>query len=1726
MNRQLEERIVAMYFDNKDFEKNAKQTIDTLGQLKDSLNIQESAAKGFDVFEKINKAMNMDKINQGVTKMKNSLSSMKNVFKKIFEIGPIDNAVRALENFKNKYFDRVLGFDIADKLVNSLENAFRSLTVAPISAGWDQYQSKMDSVKTIMSSTGEDLETVEKHLSQMTEYANKTIYSLTDMTSNLGKFTNNGVELERATMAMEGIANATADAGQGAQQASMAMYNISQAIGVGKMTTIDWKSLENANIATQKLKNTFLEMAAASGRLKKETQKLADGEEITRYFLEADEDGKKLKERIELNASNFREYLSKGWLDKETMLRTLQIYSGQSIDVDTLESWGIHDKELQRDLMELGQQALESATQVRTFQKMMDALKESVQSGWAQSFEIIFGNMEEGTQLWTRLNDKLDGIFSASSKRRNDLLKSWAEMTEGEEDYWTKDKKGNKIRTGALGGREILIESFFEMIDVIQTFGNTISKAFESVFGKLDAKKLFSLTTGFRDFINRLKEWLGTTKDSNSRLSKFQAGLKGVFEILKAGIKIFKNVFDLVKRLAAPVIDFALDAFAKVGKFFSNFGDMTPVQMFNKVWEGIKKVWSKITSLFTVQPGQAMSPFAKWVSNAWNDFKEIVGQWMDDIGLGDVKDAIVDAWNAVAGWSGWATIGKFFSDIWGWISEKTGVVINWFKSDKTGEDSGFTKFLNDVKNTLSTVWESITGWPGWTAIGKFFSDIWGWITDKTGMAINWFTEDKDGTGTGFTKFLNDVATTISTAWESVTGWPGWTAIGNFFNDVWAWITDKTGMAINWFTEDKDGTGTGFTKFLNDVATTISTAWESITGWPGWEAVGKFFTDVWAWIADKAGAAVTWFTDPKDGSDSGFAKFLKDVKATVEGTWNEIKGWTGWGEIGKFLGDIWSWIMAWVDPSSQKTSSGKKVSLRHVAAKANETKEALKTTDKNVGLFERVIGTLTNFFNTIKETVQNVTGVPELTKFIGALSEFMTGLLELITRVFESLGRVMKGEGTFADWSGVVVAGIIMILEQVFQLINNKHLSKIDSGESFAQKFLEIAGGIFLLASGVAMLTAIDQNKMWYAVGAITVIGAVIGAVVAMVNKLTETHNAGKPTELTGAQKILNNLVNQLGKIGMIATAMALLPKIIETIGDVREKLGGASIGEDIMQALLGLATVIGTVGIVFTLIQKFTGNQGLDIVATAKTAAAVIAGIAIIIAGFTVIAGLFSGLSAAIGAEGTNAVVEAINGGAQIMAAIGGAIGGFFGSMFAGGTDAQKTQRTLDDLELVAEAAKAFDTEKVTGITRMMSLIETLSKQGEKIDPSRLDGFAEAMGKLGSGIFEYVRFLIQEDYMSALADLSDPTSDIYIRLMAFQELGTKLGELFSTWGDRDWSQSWVFDRLKNLADPNHKESAGNLVKYLNSIMSSLTDLNKPDTGIQFDGLTIATRLYEAIQEGLIDPSLPVIDASSIVDDILLAIGLGDEAIALAVHDMVQRGITASTKGQNGSGYTIDQKDLDTMKEVIALTKTDTQLDFSGITEQFMGKDGKGGLLGEINSIIDKIPSMDQIFKDKGWLDFKDADGKDIDITSELRTHLQSFGDALNETETFEITITPVFDYSQLTQESVQAALDNRPIALNIDKDTGMIQIDFTGLYESLRLNEITSRLDNIANATVVSGYNTAYAIDRLAGHIDGIANEVSRLKLYLDGGALVGGIIADIDKALYAREFLAGRTQL
>ena len=1129
MNREVEERIVAMYFDNNDFEKNAKQTIDTLGQLKNGLNLEDSA-KGFNVFEKIGKTLNFDKANQGLTKMRTTLGSVGDRFKKAFKIGtePLREAEGFLSQLRG-YITKYVGFDIAGKIVNSLESAVRSLTVQPISAGWNQYQSKMDSVKTIMSSTGESISNVNRELESMTEYANKTIYRLTDMTSNLGKFTNNGVELERAVKAMEGIANATADAGQGAQQASMAMYNISQAIGVGKMTTIDWKSLENANIATQKLKNTFLEMAALQGRIEKQTEK--DGS--ISYMLTKDDEGNKLKTSIKLTAANFREYLSKGWLDKETMLRAFEVYSG-TVDDNTLESWGIHDAETKKRLMELGNQALESATQVRTFSKMMDALAESAQSGWAQSFELIFGNMEQGTTLWTNINKVLDDVLTKSAEARNSILKIWAgedqnvesenktleeknaqmeqltkylheletsgdptgsvnrqinyikqqvsqyqaeidkikksdkpqkekdalvkkkqsqiselqktqkKLEAKQKDLAKQEKTRNKDEAEAAGyqsqidaykkeieelnktnirdsdgdidpqkqkqrdrkiaekqkkvdelqkkidklnakyggdeikktkkeiedlqkeiddlnglidektghakseivdeqgrsGRDIAIDSLYEMIDLIKELGSAVSEAFGNVFGKLDAQGLFDFTQKIANGIHSIVEWFGKLEDEDSRISKLTKGLQGVFSIIKAGIKIVKMIANLISRVLKPVADWFVDIFGEFGKSLDGLGDLDPVGILTALGDKLKAAWEKIKEFFTPtalydDKGNYVStdiPVITWLKKLWGKVKDIVRDWANENGFGQIYDTVTEWWGKIRDALGQARetlikkwlevkqwfidsgIAQFFSDVWGWITNlftPQKRVVGWVGNGQLiyadEEEMPIVTFMRDTKESIEKVWKEISEWEGWPAIASFAGDVWGWITEKTGVVISFFTPGQNGEQSQFSQFLANTWNTITDVWNQVVSWPFWNDIGKFAGDIWNWIQEKTNIAVAYFTPGEDGSQSEFAQFVQNTWNTITDVWNQVSSWPFWNEIGKFAGDVWNWLKEKSGVAISFFTPGENGEQSKFSVFLETTWKTIESVWEKISGWGFWGDIANFAGNVWQWI---------------------------------------------------------------------------------------------------------------------------------------------------------------------------------------------------------------------------------------------------------------------------------------------------------------------------------------------------------------------------------------------------------------------------------------------------------------------------------------------------------------------------------------------------------------------------------------------------------------------------------------------------------------------------------------------------------------------------------------------------------------------------------------------------------------------------------------------------
>lgn len=379
----VDERVVSMQFDNRQFERNVGTSLGTIDKLKQSLNFS------------------------GASK---SLDSLGASAKKV-DFAPMGNAV---ESVKMKFSAlQVMGVTALTNLTNSAVNAGKrivsALTIDPVKSGFNEYELKMNSVKTIMASTGEELETVNKYLEELNEYSDQTIYSFSDMTQNIGKFTNAGVELKDAVAAIKGISNEAALSGANANEASRAMYNFAQALSAGYVKLIDWKSIELANMATVGFKKQLIEAAVAAGTL----TKTSDGMYKT------------LKGNTLSATKNFNETLTDQWMTTEVLVNTLKDYADETTAI--------------------GAEAKKAATQVNTFSKMMDTLKETAQSGWAKTWEILFGDLNQATTLWTNLNNFFSGIIDGMSDFRNNLLEGalspWDNLLKKFESVTTTTKK-------------------------------------------------------------------------------------------------------------------------------------------------------------------------------------------------------------------------------------------------------------------------------------------------------------------------------------------------------------------------------------------------------------------------------------------------------------------------------------------------------------------------------------------------------------------------------------------------------------------------------------------------------------------------------------------------------------------------------------------------------------------------------------------------------------------------------------------------------------------------------------------------------------------------------------------------------------------------------------------------------------------------------------------------------------------------------------------------------------------------------------------------------------------------------------------------------------------------------------------------------------------------------------------------------------------------------------
>ena len=462
MSKTVDERVVEMRFDNRNFENNVRTSMSTLDKLKEKLNLT-GASKGI---ENLNTAAN--KVN--MTGLGSAVETVHAKFSALEIMG-----VTALANITNS-------------AVNAGKKIASALTIEPVKTGFQEYETQINAVQTILANTqskGSTITDVNKALDELNKYADKTIYNFTEMTRNIGTFTAAGVDLDKSVTSIKGIANLAAVSGSTSQQASTAMYQLSQALAAGKVQLMDWNSVVNAGMGGQVFQDALKRTATNMGH---------NVDAMIKKY------------------GSFRESLTKGeWLTAEVLTETLSQLSGAYNKADLIAQ-GYTEKQAQ-EILDLAETAENAATKVKTFTQLWDVLKESAQSGWTQTWELLLGDFEEAKSLFTPIADFLTGIINNMSEARNKLLEGALASPFG--------KLAEKLEK-VTGATE-------KMKNVTKDYSDIVDKVIGGEFGTGQSRwdKLAKAGYDWAKVQNMVNEKLGNTTRHTEQLTEAQKNQNG-----------------------------------------------------------------------------------------------------------------------------------------------------------------------------------------------------------------------------------------------------------------------------------------------------------------------------------------------------------------------------------------------------------------------------------------------------------------------------------------------------------------------------------------------------------------------------------------------------------------------------------------------------------------------------------------------------------------------------------------------------------------------------------------------------------------------------------------------------------------------------------------------------------------------------------------------------------------------------------------------------------------------------------------------------------------------------------------------------------------------------------------------------------------------------------------------------------------------------------------------
>lgn len=759
MSKEVDERVVEMRFNNALFENKVQQTMRSLTALNEKL-MFKGAEKGF---EKVSDASEKVKFNA----LLNALDNLSQKFSAVEVIG-----VTALMRITNQ------AVDAGERLV-------KALSLDPIISGFQEYETQINAVQTILANTsskGTTLDQVNAALDELNHYADLTIYNFTEMTRNIGTFTAAGVDLNTSVSAIKGIANLAAVSGSTSQQASTAMYQLSQALASGTVKLQDWNSVVNAGMGGQVFQDALKETARVHGiaidsMIKKE--------------------------------GSFRETLSKGWLTSSILTETLQKFTGD-LNEETLKSIGYTDEQIKK-IMEMGKTANDAATKVKTFSQLKDTLTEALQSGWTQTWQTIIGDFEEAKELFTRFSDVFSDLINKSSEARNTVLAGglntgWQQLSTAlgdSADFYSQMLEKVMLANGSISQKQI--DDAGSFVKALQQGGvsaeqlqNGLKESYKqlSVLGalsddalkakKLDPAQVRSLAKSFEEVNQKVADSsldLDIYSKKIGELSGREHLIESIWNVFEALEKVVEPVARAWQKIFSPI---TADQIYNIAKSIDEF--TAKLSISDETADKIERTFSGIFAVLNVWKNVLLT-VGKVLGEVFNAVSPLAGGFLSI--TASLGDCLVEMANAVNN-------SKTF--------KTTLDGIHWIIGKVSEGMQTFAGVLTDVSNNVSVVFDPLK------TLGEWFENFISFITPK----LKWLA-DKIG------EIFEELGSGASGAFGNLNG----NALWGFAN---AGMIAGLIAGIKGFLEAFKDIGSTVKDTIGGVAELLNKLGEAVTAW--------------------------------------------------------------------------------------------------------------------------------------------------------------------------------------------------------------------------------------------------------------------------------------------------------------------------------------------------------------------------------------------------------------------------------------------------------------------------------------------------------------------------------------------------------------------------------------------------------------------------------------------------------------------------------------------------------------------------------------------------------------------------------------------------------------------------------------------------------------------------------------------------------------------------------